>query len=497
MKFLLDTNIFIPLEPTAVGGIEPTTELAAKFVRLAQEVEHDLYLHPSLRMDLARDRDPHRLAARDVLIAKYRQLSFPPAPTSQLVHAFGQPVQGTNDWVDLQHVAAVAADAVDYLVTEDMGLHRRAKRAGLERRVLYLADALAVVRGFLPSPPRAPPAVELVKVYSLPISDPIWNSLRADYPGFDDWLQRCRLQHRECWVIWGPNREIAGLCLLKPETGLEFGMNGKLLKLATFKVSEAHRGFRYGELLLKAAFGTARAGNFDWIYVTAFPRQAELISAFESFGFDEWPERKDNGELVLRKQLRPSDDDCRLLTPIEFHRRFGPHLAKVDGVRAFVIPIQPRFHQLLFPDAEEQLSFSAGDHPFGNAIRKAYLCNAQTRQIEPGSILLFYRSQAGQHVKVVGVAEETLVSSDATEIARFVGTRTVYSLRDIQTMAPKTVLAILFRQSRVLMPAVSIARLKEADVLRSPPQSVVTAPDSSMPFVAQLLDWTGSVRPAA
>ncbi|ATB30545.1 GNAT family N-acetyltransferase [Melittangium boletus DSM 14713] len=152
--------------------------------------------------------------------------------------------------------------------------------------------------------------MERVPIYQLSSEDPIWGSLRLDYPGFDDWLQKSKREHRMAWVVWGPDREaVAGLCLMKPETGPEFGMEGKLLKLSSFKVSERHRGFRYGELLMKAAFNSGYDEGFDWIYVTAFPKQAELISMFENFGFDEWPERKTNGELVLRKPLKASKED--------------------------------------------------------------------------------------------------------------------------------------------------------------------------------------------
>jgi GNAT superfamily N-acetyltransferase len=421
-----------------------------------------------------------------VLLSKYLRLEAPPAVTAELSAVFGDPPHGGNDWVDLQHIAAVDADAVDYLVSEDGGIHRRAARAGLEGRVLYLADALAVLRALLPTPPRAPPAVQLTKAYALPDSDPIWNTLRADYPGFDSWLQKCRLQHRDAWAIFGPNQELAGICILKDEQGPAFGMEGKLLKLATFKVSEAHRGFRYGELLLKAAFETARSGGHEWLYVTAFSRQEELIRMFHSFGFEAWTARNSNGELVLRKSRRPTEGELRDLSPLEFHRRFGPDLIKVEGARAFVIPIQPRFHALLFPDAEEQLALSAGAHPFGNAIRKAYLCNAQSRQIQPGSILLFYRSDTGRHVKVIGVAEGTLASKDVNEIVRYVGTRTVYSLRDIEKLAQKPVLAILFRQARTLHQPVSFAELQTAGVLKGPPQSIVTVPNDAKEFVARV-----------
>jgi GNAT superfamily N-acetyltransferase len=489
MKFLLDTNIVIPLEPAFVTDLEPSSAPAAELLRLSQEgPRHDLFIHPTLSADILRDRNEARVALRSVLLAKYRQLEQPPPPPFDLVQAFGAPEEGTNDWVDLQNLNAVRADAVDYLVTEDVRIHRRARSVGLGERVLYLSGALTVLRGLLPTPPPAPPAVKLVLVHQLPDGS-FWDSLRRDYKGFDAWLQRSKLAHRKGWVVWGVDRQaIAGLCLLKPEEGSEFGMQGKVLKLATFKVSEHHRGFRYGELLMKAAFSSAYNDDFDWMYVTAFEKQAELINMLESFGFEEWPERNANGELILRKTLKASPEDRESLMPLEFHRKYGPRLLKTDGVQTHIIPIQPRYHAILFPEAEEQLTLTSGEHPFGNSIRKAYLCHAQTRQIQPGDVLLFYRSQQGQCVKVVGVAEQTLVSDDVDAIARFVNTRTVYSYAHIQEMATRPVLAILFRQARVLSTPLSLKELQRKGLVRGVPQSIVTAPDEGHSFIRQLLD---------
>ena len=75
-----------------------------------------------------------------------------------------------------------------------------------------------------------------------------------------------------------------------------------------------------------------------------------------------------------------------------------------------------------------------GAHPFGNGLRKAYLCRASKRKLDVGAPLLFYRSEVGQHVQVLGVLEQSMRSRDPNEIAAFVGKRTVYPLADISAM---------------------------------------------------------------
>ncbi len=283
------------------------------------------------------------------------------------------------------------------------------------------------------------------------------------------------------------NGGLAAICLVKDEEGVS-GLLGKSLKICTFKVSPAHAGRRLGELLLKSVFSYVDTNRHAFVYVTAFPKQEPLISMFEDFGFYEHA-RQDNGELVLVKKLKP-DAEGASLPPLEFHIRYGPPAMRFEGAPAFVIPIEPRFHRLLFPDAEDQLELQAGVHAFGNGLRKAYLCNAAIRQIKPGSPVLFYMSRSKHAITVVGVAEETFVSSEADEIASMVGKRTVYSMRDIEHLCSRgETLAILFRQARLLRPRpISLTELIQGGVLRAAPQSIVTVSEGGYSWLRHRLD---------
>jgi len=106
-----------------------------------------------------------RLHDRDSAALAWR--SEPPAP----------PAPGSNDAVDLEILAAVAAAAVDYLVTDDGRLRGRARRAGLAEFVLPLAEAVQLLRNLSPGPLRSPPAVEHIPSYQLDPADPIFDSL--------------------------------------------------------------------------------------------------------------------------------------------------------------------------------------------------------------------------------------------------------------------------------------------------------------------------------
>lgn len=180
------------------------------------------------------------------------------------------------------------------------------------------------------------------------------------------------------------------------------------------------------------------------------------------------------------KQLVP-DETSTELSDLDFHIRYGPP-ALLCRQRIFVVPIEPRWHDQLFPEqAPQQQStqltlFGAAEeaiHPWGNALRKAYLCSSPTNQIQSGDCLLFYRS-GYQSVSAVGIVEGVQRTAEVDELIRFVGGRTVYSVDEIGDMARRArgVLAIRFRQDRFLEPPLTLTDMQLAGVLKSWPQSI-------------------------
>lgn len=485
MKFLIDTNVLIPLEPTAPEYVEGMTEPALELLRSIEDVGDQLFIHPATMAELERDSNEQRRRLRELLFRKYLPLPHPPPTPEEWKALLGQPPIGSNDWVDHQLLAAVRSHAVSVLITEDRGIHRKAGRVGLKHQVATIGEALALVRSLRDRFVPPPPAVEFTYAHNIDIADPFFDSLRGDYRDFDDWLHKCQEQHRRCWVVRSEGRRLAALCLIKEEEGA-FGLQGRVLKICTFKVDPAHQGRRLGELLLKSVFAHAARNRYEAVYLTAYEKQTGLLAMLDDFGFIEQA-RNASGELVLAKLLHPVSAQ-EALPPLEFHIRYGPPVMSLVEP-AFLIPIEPRFHHLLFPEADEQLGLQAGTHPFGNGLRKAYLCRAPIRQIIPGAPLLFYRSHSHQAVTVVGVAERTLASRSAEEIASVVGKRTVYSMRQIEeSCAQGETLAILFRQAFVVEPRpIRMAELRQHGVLRAPPQSITTVPGSAYEWLRSRL----------
>ena len=108
MRFLLDTNILIPLEDSNI----PLQPGLANFVRLAQENGHPLVFHPASEEDINRDRDAERRVRTQVRLAQYSRLdgvSNCPLNT---------PETRPNDACDNAILYAIECDAAHYLITD-------------------------------------------------------------------------------------------------------------------------------------------------------------------------------------------------------------------------------------------------------------------------------------------------------------------------------------------------------------------------------------------
>jgi L-amino acid N-acyltransferase YncA len=486
MRFLLDTNIIIPAEPTSSEYVEAGTPAVVALLNVLALGGHTAILHPASARELRNDRNPARAAMRALLVGKYVELSPAPGVSQRLLAAIKAPPPGSNSEIDLLLLSALDADAVDYFVTEDDGIHRRAKKANLGERVLTVADAIDTVRALFPTLPEPPPLVSPKYAYELDDTDPIFVSFRQDYRAFDAWLAKCKREHRQTWVINAQGR-YGGLCIVKNESPNDYAISGKVLKICSFKIAEEHRGNRYGELLLKAVFAYLLENQYDRAFVEVLSKHKELVTLLADFGFQDLREST-KGERVLVKEMRPAHDDAEQLAPLAYNIKYGPHAVTLSNVRVFVVPIQPRYHSMLFPELDEQLVLLPTiGQPFGNSIRKAYLSHSKIRKISPGDALLFYRSEVEQGLTVLGVAEQTFVSTDALQIARFVGKRTVYSYAAIEQMAAKPVLAVLFRMARTLKPTWKVDLLKRTGIIKRAPQSFMQVSGEAAAWIATQL----------
>lgn len=489
LTFLLDTNAIIALEPFA-GSMELTQASLARFVASAQENGHRIVAHPANRDDLLETADEGHRNQNLAALRKYGQIVEVEIP-SQLVILAGQSSAKTNDHRDLRLLAAVYAGAATHLVTGDRRLRKRAERAGLGDQVISAEAALDLLRQLHPSDPPTPPSVERIAAANLDPSQPIFESLREDYPGFDDWLRKVASQRtsRRTWVVVDSRGHYRAIAIVKLDDGHPTIPGTRATKLSTFKVDAGSEGEKLGELLLKTVLNWAHRHRVDKLFVTVLDDESKqpLLHFLDAFGFVHiGSTAKNEHELILMKHF--FEDNLESHSPLEYHVLHGPP-AILGTAPIYVVPIIPQWYEGLFPDAP-----SVGPHgqttlgglpvdskPFGNALRKAYLSNANTKGLPPGSTLLFYRSAGpggGGVVQAVGVVEAAARSSSPEWIVSFVGRRTVYNANEVARLCeddkgrPQEVLAIRFRQDRFVEPPWTLKQLKDNHVLNGPPQQV-------------------------
>jgi GNAT superfamily N-acetyltransferase len=474
MRFLLDTNILIPLEDSAL----PLRENLANFVRLASEHGHPLIYHPASEEDIAEDRDEIRRLNTLQRLKQYTKLDHRPTCP------WNTPTTKRNDAVDNEILYALSLHAAAGLVTEDRGIHDKAKARGLVDRVYTIQTAEDLLLRLHESVSVALPNIEEVPLYQLTpqLADAFFDSLRLAYEPFDRWFLSKAEEGRRAWVHWHRPYELGGICIFARQDneliteGLR--LDGTALKLATFKVGDTSRGRKVGELFLKAAFQYATKNRCENIFIHGDEEQHYfLFKLLQEFGFEHvgfHPGSDSHDAVYLKRHPEKAPVDGR--PPFDYLRAFFPHFRSDREISKFVIPIQPVYHEILFPDymgsAGSQTQLFRTDNQAGNAIKMAYLCFANTKKIDPGDIVLFYRSADEQAITTLGVVESCETLSDSESIVARVKRRTVYSQEEIDDMAKKPTKVILFRLVRHLHRPPRLADLKATGVLKGAPQSI-------------------------
>jgi GNAT superfamily N-acetyltransferase len=486
LTFLLDTNVLIPLQDSyAVLG-----DNLANFHRLALVGGHKLVYHPASIKDFERDTDLGRRARNLEHVRRYPALERP-------AHCpWNTPTTSPNDACDNEILYALECDAAHALVTEDKGLLTRARARGLGHRIYNIQTAEDWLRRLHQPLDVALPNIDDVPLHSLTpeLSGAFFDSLRDGYDGFDDWFRRKARENRKSWVYRDENGVLGAICVYDVQadeavTDEGKSLDGKALKLCTFKVGQSVRGRKIGELFLKAAFRYATENACEHIFIHAdVDKHAYLVNLLVDFGFEDvGPYGMDR---VFVKQHPVAAPDTAGLSALEYVRRFYPHYQAGDQVQKFLVPIQHEFHRILFPDYQAlQSQLFAPQGSVGNAIKLAYLCHAASKQIKPGDALLFYRSEDEQAVTSLGVVDQFAVLSDAASIAAMVSRRTVYSIEEINRMATRPTKVILFRLVRHFPVPASLKRLLDDGVVAGNIQSITKISDEAF---SRVLAATGS-----
>jgi hypothetical protein len=380
VKILIDTNIFIPLEITRFDDIEPNQKHIDSFHEKCNRAGFSVFLHSEIKRDIHRDTNNERKNLRLLAINKYSMLTDIKY-SDEVKNKLGLPHEDANDYVDYHLLNAVYVNAVNILVSNDTKIHKRAKSLDISDKVYFLDDVDALFQSLAIEPIKLSEHVKMEKCYNINLSDEIFDSLKVDYTGFDNWFRsKCQTGHRSCYVI-RDGKDINGITIFKNEDEsaelLRYNLSGNVLKICTFKTSPRVSGSKFGELLLRTIFDYSYANKFDWIYVTTFERNY-ICTFFESFGFEKYRNVKpDTGELVYIKKLTPAPD--RKLSALQYHILYGPEYIDKNS-DCFLVPVRPFYHEKLFPELEKQSLLFPHSEGCSNGIRKAYICKSNTKK---------------------------------------------------------------------------------------------------------------------
>jgi ribosomal protein S18 acetylase RimI-like enzyme len=505
-KVLIDTNVVIELEDH-----KEVSPIFARFLQLCAQHGVRVFVHERALADIERDKNAERRVVTRSKIKKFEPLSgIKTPPCDELVARYGA-IKKDNDEVDVALLYALELGAVDFLVSQDQGIHSRARRRepGLADRVLVVADALQWLETTFEALPVRLPLIEEVPAHAISPSDDIFESLRDGYDDFDRWWKaKCVAEHRPCWAVT-INNELAGLIVRKLENHAEAQtkfVGNKILKICTFKVKPQFRGEKLGELLLKQALWFAQKNQFDLVYVTTFENQTSLIRVLEYFGFENTGTNA-RDELVFEKQLlrtilnATEDEDL-----FDLARTNYPRFVARPPAEAFCIPIQGQYHDTLFPElaSPDQPDFFAtaglvgGARTPGNTIRKVYLCRAKSQAVGPGSVILFYRSNSpgyriSQCITSVGVVERISHAESLEDLVRLTAKRSAYTTEQLSAIAEASdtpVKVIDFLLMGHFDPAIPLGQLLQDGVFRGwPPQSIIRLDEARFAKVRERMNF--------
>lgn len=482
MRILIDTNIFIGRENDHVLS----NELQA-LLKILNSKQIEILIHPKSIEEIKRDSN---ISRKNIALSKlntYPRLEHSPDQNKDddFLTAVGVPSK-INDEIDNAILYAVYKDAVDFLITEDKGIHKKSIRLDISDRVLCVDEGIDVFEKELPKEEVVrPPALKEDAVHNLDLSDPIFDSLKKEYgeSEFGDWFRKCSRDGRKCWVHHRTDSSIGALLIRKienePIKSIPPLPAKNRLKVATLKVT--HVGYKIGELFVKLAIDYAIKNNIDEIYLTHYTNIGNdyLVDLITEYGFYK-AAVKDDGEEIFVKELLVDKDKIASMHQLEISNMFYPSLYDGDEVNKFLVPIRPEYHQKLFTDYKSRqtsLLEHAGEFVVeGNTIKKAYLSNSRIKNLSPGDILLFYRTVDSHEITSLGVVEKVLYGlQDGDKIFRNVRKRTVYLMKEIEKMAKKPTLVILFKWHFHLPNPLKLKDLKTMGI--SAPQSIAQISD--------------------
>lgn len=248
------------------------------------------------------------------------------------------------------------------------------------------------------------------------LSDEFFDSLRANYRGFDQWFAKKAREGEKAYVSVEQSGNINAFLYLKEEDGEVLDVeptlvNGKHLKVGTFKIN-AHRaatGNRFMAIILRKFI----IDGFDDVYVTMFPDTVKLRKLFQKFGFEEVGKKRSGSktEIVLLRTQKATGDIYKDFPKFDF------------SGHKFFLPVFPEFHTRMVPESKlyTERQFVREDVSPANSVMKTYLTSMNgVDELKHGDKLVLYRTrESGKKAEYNAVATSVCVVDEIRNIFSF------------------------------------------------------------------------------
>ncbi|MFZ3171816.1 MAG: hypothetical protein WA118_07545 [Carboxydocellales bacterium] len=202
------------------------------------------------------------------------------------------------------------------------------------------------------------------------INDTFFDSLKEDYPEFEDWFRKKAAEDKEAFVF-SDEAGLGAFVCLKPDDNEPIELMDRTLpaakrfKISTLKLADRFQGLRLGEGAVGIALWHWQKDKSKEIYVTVFEKHKPLISLLELFGFKCIGTLKRTGECAFfrsREQIDYSD-------PFKSFPFINPNFTV-----ASLIPIKHDWHDTLFPFSElMRTNQEVEEMAAANGITKVYI----------------------------------------------------------------------------------------------------------------------------
>jgi predicted nucleic acid-binding protein len=266
MKVLLDTNIIIHRETSHI-----INKSIGQLFRLLDKGKYTKCIHPVTIKEIEKNLNLLTVQSFQVKLESYKQLIQTTPIGQEFKFIIEEIDKSQNDFNDSILLNEIYMERIDYFITEDKKIHKKAK-------LLDIDDKVFTIETFIDKELSEHPELINYKVLSvrkkrfgeLNINDVFFDTFKNDYNGYVKWFTR---KADEFIYVTYEDNFIASLLYLKEEDHSEDYSNinpvffpKKRLKIGTFKITR--NGARLSERFIKIIFDNALRMKVQEIYVT-------------------------------------------------------------------------------------------------------------------------------------------------------------------------------------------------------------------------------------